>query len=209
MSIVANTGFAQVYDVDNTNTNVTFSSLEACGVAKNCRIRFVTRTLNERVLSSVEFLRHPITGVSAQLDGITDVSVCCDIAETPAPLMVVLIDYAGNVIGTAPFTLQYLSEVGIPFDIPLTGSAVRVRFVVTKSNEHVRKMFGLISPLHRSTCADGSRPVSLIEKETLSSNDKVPNKRVHSLYIRFASMFPHSVYDWVVNSKLQRNHLST
>lgn len=54
MSIVANTGFAEVSDVDNTNTNVTFSSLEACGVAKSCRMRFVTRTLKGRDLSSVE-----------------------------------------------------------------------------------------------------------------------------------------------------------
>lgn len=120
------------------------------------------------------------------LDGITDVRVCCDVAETPAPLMVVLIDYAGDVIGTAPFMLQYLPLVGIPFDMPLTGSVVRVRFVVTQSNEHMRKMFGL-SPLHRSTHTDLSRPVSLIEKETFSSNAKVPNKRVHPLSIRFAS----------------------
>ena len=135
---------------------VTFGGLEAVGAAAHCCVRFVTRSLSGRDLSSVELLRHPVTAVSAPLGGVAEVSVTADVDEAPTALMVVLIDDAGGMIGTASFTLPDLPPGGIPFELPLTGSAARVSFVARQSD-------------------DAPGPTALLEKASVSPNGKVPN----------------------------------
>ena len=56
-------------------------------------------------------------------------SVTAEVDEAPAALMAVLVDDAGGVLGTAPFTLHDLPPGGQPFELPLSGSATRLHFV--------------------------------------------------------------------------------
>ena len=109
---------------------VTFGGLRAVGTdAATCRVRFVTRSLSGRDLSAVELLRHPVAGISEPLGGVAAVSVTAEVDEAPAALMAVLVDDAGGVLGTAPFTLHDLPPGGQPFELPLSGSATRLHFV--------------------------------------------------------------------------------
>lgn len=109
---------------------VTFGGLRAVGTdAATCRVRFVTRSLSGRDLSAVELLRHPVAEISEPLGGVAAVSVTAEVDEAPAALMAVLVDDAGGVLGTAPFTLHDLPPGGQPFELPLSGSAARLHFV--------------------------------------------------------------------------------
>ena len=109
---------------------VTFGGLRTVGTdAVTCRVRFVTRSLSGRDLSAVELLRHPVAEISEPLGGVAAVSVTAEVDEAPTALMAVLVDDAGGVLGTAPFTLHDLPSGGQPFELPLSGSAARLHFV--------------------------------------------------------------------------------